>query len=395
LIGKDLKRLFSAHWRAFQAYLTERLCDLEVVADLVQETFLRFAEQGNAATLHGRSYLYLTAQNLAIDHFRYRADLSLHGPEHAGRSDRARGSRAVLSEIKGGVWEGRGRPVQEIPSRTEAVHDVVRPDHRSGHAFAIEGGKVITAEKTTIALGWRVFGLGVMALGMVSLARGDFDPGQPVPKDFPDRTALAYAAAVFMLLAGAAVAWRRTAAWGAAALAAYYALIVVILMDGRVVLAHYAEFGAYSGGAEQLAIAVGGLIVYAANARIDAALAARLTRLGQLAFGVCALLFGGAHFFYMNLTAPLVPKWLPTQEFWAYATGVGHIAAGIAILTGVRARLAAILLTAMFASFTPLVHGPMLLADPSSPMNWTENALNLALIGSAWVVVDSLARPRR
>ena len=234
-----------------------------------------------------------------------------------------------------------------------------------------------------------------MALGMVSLARGDFDPGQPVPKDFPDRTALAYAAAVFMLLAGAAVAWRRTAAWGAAALAAYYALIVVILMDGRVVLAHYAEFGAYSGGAEQLAIAVGGLIVYAANARIDAALAARLTRLGQLAFGVCALLFGGAHFFYINLTAPLVPKWLPTQEFWAYATGVGHIAAGIAILTGVRARLAAILLTAMFASFTPLVHGPMLLADPSSPMNWTENALNLALIGSAWVVVDSLARPRR
>ena len=76
---------------------------------------------------------------------------------------------------------------------------------------------------------------------------GDFDPGQPVPKGFPDRTALAYAAAAFMLVAGAAVEWRRTAAWGAAALTAYYALIVVILMNGRVVLAHYAEFGSYSG----------------------------------------------------------------------------------------------------------------------------------------------------
>src|SRR5882762_5123838 len=158
-----------------------------------------------------------------------------------------------------------------------------------------------------------------------------------------------------------------TAAWGAAALTAYYALIVVILMNGRVVLAHYAEFGTYSGIAEQLAITAGGLIVYSASAGIDAALAARLTRVGQMAFGVCALLFGGAHFVYMNLTAPLVPKWLPpTQEFWAYATGVGHIAAGVAILTGVQARLAAILLTAMFASFTPLVHVPMLLADPSS-----------------------------
>jgi len=247
-----------------------------------------------------------------------------------------------------------------------------------------------------MAIGWRVYGLGVMALGVVSLAWGDFDPGQPVPKGLPDRSALAYAAAVFMLVAGAAVEWRRTAAWGAAALTAYYALVVVILMQGRVLLAHYAEFGSYSGAAEQLAIASAGLIVYAANAKIDAARAASLTRLGQLAFGVCALLFGGAHFFYMNLTVPLVPKWLPpAQEFWAYATGVGHIAAGVAILTGVQARLAAILLTAMYVSFTLLVHAPMLLADPSSRMTWSENALNLALIGAAWVVADSLAAIRR
>ena len=247
-----------------------------------------------------------------------------------------------------------------------------------------------------MVFGRRVYGLGVMALGMVCLAWGDFDLGQPVPKNFPDRIALAYAAAAFMLVAGAAVEWRRTAAWGAAALTAYYALIVVILMDGRVVLTHYTEFGSYSDIAEQLAIAAGGLIVYAANAKIDAALAARLTRLGQLVFGVCALLFGGAHFFYMNLTAPMVPKWLPpTQEFWGYATGVGHIAAGVAILTGIQARLAAILLTVMFASFTPLVHAPMLLANPASYMNWTENALNLALTGAAWVVADSLSRQRR
>jgi len=97
----------------------------------------------------------------------------------------------------------------------------------------------------------------------------------------------------------------------------------------------------------------------------------------------------------MDLTAPLVPKWLPpTQEFWAYATGIGHIAAGVAILMGVQARLAAILLTAMFAYFTPLVHAPMLLADRYSHINWSENALNLALIGAAWVVADSLVRPR-
>ena len=248
----------------------------------------------------------------------------------------------------------------------------------------------MTSEKKAMAFGWRAYGLGAVALGMVCLAFGDFHPGQPVPKDFPDRTTLAYAAAAFMLVSGAAVEWRRTTAWGAAVLTAYFALIVVIVMNGRVLLGHYTEYGPYESLAIELAIASGGLIVYATSARIDAALASRLVRLGQVAFGVCALVFGGAHFVYMNLTAPLVPKWLPpSQEFWGYATGLAHIAAGIAILTGVQARLAAILLTVMFASFTPLVHVPMLLADPSNHWIWNENAVNIALIGAAWAVADS------
>ena len=254
----------------------------------------------------------------------------------------------------------------------------------------------MSAEKTTIAYGRYVYGLGVIALGMLCLAWGVFDAGQPVPKTFPGYTALAYAAAALMLLAGIAVEWRRTAAWGGAALAAYYSLVVVLLMYGRVIIAHYTEFGSYSVAAEELAIAVGGLLVYADNARIDPALAARLTRVGQLAFGVCAVLFGGAHFFYMSITTSMVPAWLPPSTmFWAYATGVCHIAGGIAILTGIKARLAAILLTVMYAFFTLLVHGPMLVADPASHWIAGENALNLALIGVAWVVADSLSRPRR
>jgi uncharacterized membrane protein YphA (DoxX/SURF4 family) len=252
----------------------------------------------------------------------------------------------------------------------------------------------MTAENTTMGFGWRVYGLGVMAMGLACLAFGAFDPGQPVPANFPARTVLAYAAGAFMVVAAAAGEWRRTAAWGAAALTVYYTLFVVILMNGRLLLRDYAVFVTYENIAEQLAIAAGGLIVYATTAKIDAVLAARLTRLGRLAFGVCALVFGGAHFVYMKNTASLVPKWLPpTQEFWGYATGVGFVAAGVAILTGVQARLAAILLTAMLVSFALLVHEPMLLADHSSHFNWTESTENLAVMGAAWVVADSLARP--
>jgi uncharacterized membrane protein len=254
----------------------------------------------------------------------------------------------------------------------------------------------MTAQKNAITLGQSVYGLGIATLGVLCLVWGAFDPGQPVPKDFPYRTTLAYASGAIMLVAGAAVVWRRTVTWGAAALTVYYTLVVVVLMQGRVILRNYTEFMAYSNAAAQVALAACGLIIYAASAKFESRLAARLTRLGQLAFGVSAVLFGGAHFFYMNLTAPLVPTWLPpSQLFWGYATGVCHIAAGVAILTGVQARLAAILLTVMFASFALLVFTPMLVADSANHMNWTENAVTIALVGAAWVVANSLARPRR
>jgi uncharacterized membrane protein len=248
--------------------------------------------------------------------------------------------------------------------------------------------------------GWRVWGLGVIAIAMLSLVWGTFNPGQPVPEDLPAYTVLCYVAALFMLAAGAAVEWRRTLAWGSAALTAYYGLIVIVLMYGHEMPAHYAEFSIYESLAIQLAIPAAGLIVFAASAELGTDRAARFTRVGQLVFGGCALVFGAAHFIYMNLTAPLVPKWLPfSQEFWGYVTGVCHIAAGLAILTGVQARLAAVLLTVMFAGFTPLVHLPMLFADPSNHWIWSENATNLVLTGAAWIVAGSLsargAVPRR
>jgi hypothetical protein len=241
-------------------------------------------------------------------------------------------------------------------------------------------------------LGRHVFGLGIFALGFAFLVWGDFVAGQAVPIDFPHRTALAYIVAAFLLVIGAALQNRSSAAWAAAALTTYYTLVVVILMNGPGLLAHYAVYGTYEGLTEQLAIAAAALIVYSASARIDAALAARLIILGQLVFALCALIWGGAHFIYMNLTAPLIPTWLPpSQVFWGYLTGVAFLAAGLAILSRIQARLAAILLTAMLATFTLLVHIRILLVDHRTQFNWTELALNVTLLGAAWIVADSFA----
>jgi hypothetical protein len=48
------------------------------------------------------------------------------------------------------------------------------------------------------------------------------------------------------------------------------------------------------------------------------------------------------------------------------------------------------LLTAMFIIFAILVHAPRIVSDPHTHMNWAENAVNFALIGSAWVIAASI-----
>jgi uncharacterized membrane protein YphA (DoxX/SURF4 family) len=123
-----------------------------------------------------------------------------------------------------------------------------------------------------------------------------------------------------------------------------------------------------------------------------AARPAPISRLAVIAMGVCLLTFGLAHFLYLDFTASMVPAWLPGgQKFWAALTGAAHLAAGAALLTGIQARLAAILLTIMFATFSVLVHLPLLMADPSH-LNWVMNAINLALTGAAWAMVTAVAQ---
>jgi uncharacterized membrane protein YphA (DoxX/SURF4 family) len=201
---------------------------------------------------------------------------------------------------------------------------------------------------------------------------------------------LAYAVAVAPLLAGLAIQWERAAGPGAWVLTALYSL-GVILLDVPRVIAHPSVFVTWYGVAEPLALVAGGLVAYAYCAQLEPATAGRLSKIGRLIFGVCLIVFGLAHVFYLAYTAKLVPAWLPPgQTFWAYATAAGHFAAGIAILSDIYARTAARLLTAMFVVFGILVHAPTIFIAPHTHINWAENAINFALIGSAWVIAASV-----
>lgn len=240
-----------------------------------------------------------------------------------------------------------------------------------------------------MSLGVRVYGLGAVLLGLIGLAFGDFAlQWQPVPADIPARAALAYASAAILLAAGLAANIRRWAVLGAGLLAAVYGVWVVAL-HGPIMLAHLGKFLPWQGVAEILALACGGLTAFAAAARIDAGQAQGLIRLARRVFGACLLVFGTSHVLYAKFTAGMVPAWIPPGPmFWAYATGLGHFAAGLALISGVQARLAARLLTVMFAAFVVTLHAPLVAASPHSQLNWTMLAITLAIAGAAWVVAE-------
>lgn len=242
-------------------------------------------------------------------------------------------------------------------------------------------------------LGARVYGLAAMIMGIAGLIWGDFAVDwMPVPATLPGRTALAYLVGALLLAGGALINLPRKSAWGAGILTALFAAGLVLLDLTRLVT-HPLTFAYWDSSAEQLACVAGGLVAYAMCAEIAPSLSSRLKIVGRVTFGICLFSFGAAHFVYPEFTAPLVPNWLwPSQMFWADFTGVAAVAAGLGILSGVLALLAARLLALMYIIFGVFVHAPLLVANPANHRHWIENALNLALVGAALIVAESLVR---
>jgi uncharacterized membrane protein len=238
--------------------------------------------------------------------------------------------------------------------------------------------------------------IGLIGLGVVGLCVGDFAMvWQPVAPWFPARTALAYAAALLMLVCGVGLFFRSTSVRAIRILFPY--LIVWQLLKLPALFVAPKIEGVYLGFGELAVLLAGGWTLFArlADVRLPAWLAwttgDKGVRIARYYFAVWIIPIGLSHLIYSKQTAAFVPAWLPYKTGWAYLTGAGQMASGLGILFGVLPRVAAWAEAGQITLYTLLVWLPALFAAPRARLPWTALWISWTIGAAAWVVAQNAA----
>ncbi len=124
----------------------------------------------------------------------------------------------------------------------------------------------------------------------------------------------------------------------------------------------------------------------------------RVMHFGRLLFGLSLTAFGALHFVhgdFVTRVVPAWPAWIPPRMLWVVLTGAILVAAGVAVIGGLRPRplLWAIAVVLVFS--IALFHLPSLTRDVLIGGNWSNTGKTLALLGGCLAVASTFAEDTR
>lgn len=253
------------------------------------------------------------------------------------------------------------------------------------------------------SVGVFIFGVAAIAYGITDLIWGEFDPSdQPLQAwgdHVPGATIFAYIAAIWLVVAGAALLWRRSRRF-AASLAVLYGIFALFPLPRFYWAPHvhgqhaWVYLGVLVDVCQEIILLIAAVLVWKSPSGPDS-LSHKGALLARWTFGLCSVDFGLAHLTAVQRVVPMTPKWIPPgPAFWVVLTGVAFVLAGLAIISGVLDVLAARLLGLMLLVFSALALLPLIVAYPRDHGAWGANAYNLTAVGAAWIVADWLACSR-
>jgi uncharacterized membrane protein len=240
-----------------------------------------------------------------------------------------------------------------------------------------------------------LFGIGMIALGIMTLASGDFAyDWLPVSKELPARAFIARIVGTAFIGIGILLLMPHTTRLGFGALAVAFWLWELLVHVPLMI-----ETGKnWLGAAEVLALCGGTFALLGMTSKTPRRgianwlIGRKAIVPGRVLFALSLPVFGYSHFLYAEFASKMIPEWVPGRLFFTYLSGVGHVAAGLSLLTGVLARIAAPALCFMFGSFIAFMHIPRVLAAPGSRYEWTMLTISVLLSAAAWAIAAA-AKP--
>lgn len=115
-----------------------------------------------------------------------------------------------------------------------------------------------------------------------------------------------------------------------------------------------------------------------------------LTSTGRVFFAIALIGLGVEHFVFGDFIAGRAPK--SGSMVWAYISGTAVVVAGVMILSGVKARIAAISVGVLIFVWALLRHIPIVATDSLFAPTWTVAGKALTLFGGALAVAGTFPK---
>jgi uncharacterized membrane protein len=231
-----------------------------------------------------------------------------------------------------------------------------------------------------------------IGLGVVGLISGDFaSVWQRIPiADLPYRSGFAYLTAAVELACGLGLLFRATLR-PASVLLSVFTLLWLILLRLPAVLVMPSMEATWLGFGETGTMVAGAWVLFASHSGLNIRFLTGESgvRSARLFLALCLPMIGLSHFFYADVTAGFVPKWIPFPLGFAYLTGAGSLAACLGMLFRVVPRLAATMEAAMLGVITLCVWVIPLLLKLTDRGQWTAVIISSGIAAGVWLVADT------